>query len=320
MNASPQSAPRPFRYLFGPVHSRRLGRSLGIDLVLPKTCTESCLFCQVGQTDKLTIDRREFVPFDDVMGEFCAWLQNGGTTDVVTLSGSGEPTLHSRFGDVLAGVRQISDFKTVLLSNGTLFWLPEVRDAAVKAHVVKASLSAWDQASFTLINRPHPDLVFDQVFRGICDLRDAFDGELWLEVMVLAGLNDDSDAIQRIAQLAEKVRPDTIHLNTAVRPPAESCARPVSAEALAGLCAVFGPRASVIANPPATTGPGSDLDAESSTNAVLNVLKRRGSRVEDLAQGLSLSPKAVTLAIHVLVQRGLIRTERQNGETYYTGV
>jgi wyosine [tRNA(Phe)-imidazoG37] synthetase (radical SAM superfamily) len=141
-------AAESYRYLFGPVPSRRLGLSLGVDLNPVKVCTENCVFCQVGRTTELTAERREWVPTAEVLAEFDRWAAAGGTADYVTLSGSGEPTMHAGFGEVLRRVQATGRYRTALLSNGSLMWRPEVRRDAAAADVVKVTISAWDEASF----------------------------------------------------------------------------------------------------------------------------------------------------------------------------
>ena len=235
-----------YQHIFGPVNSRRLGRSLGIDLVPRKVCSFNCVFCQVGCTTDLVLERAEYVPFDEVLSEFDGWLAEGGTADYATLAGSGEPTLHSRFGDVIKAVRDRCDARPVLLSNGSLFHLADVRGAACGADIVKGSLSAWDQASFERINRPHPDLSFDNVVSGVKALREEFGGELWLEVVAVGGVNDTADAMERIAALANGVKAERIHLNTVIHPPAEDTALAVPSERLREFAGLFEPAAEVL--------------------------------------------------------------------------
>jgi wyosine [tRNA(Phe)-imidazoG37] synthetase (radical SAM superfamily) len=209
-----------YKHIFGPVPSRRLGQSLGVDLTPYKTCTQDCVFCQLGRTPSKTITRREYVPIKAVLDELGRWLKRGGKPDHITLSGSGEPTLHSRFGEVLRFVRTNSAIKAVLLTNGSLFHLPEVRRQALQAHIVKVSLSAWDQASYGWVNRPHPDLDFKQLIEGQKSFREEFKGEMWIEVFLVAGMNSIPSDVAKIAALVDLLKPDRIHLNTAVRPPA----------------------------------------------------------------------------------------------------
>ena len=237
-----------FHHLFGPVPSRRLGRSLGIDLVPLKTCSFDCVFCQAGHTTCHTLERKEYVSVREVLDEFDAWLAAGGAADFVTLSGSGEPTLHSRFGDVLEAVGARCDARRALLSNGSLFHLPEVRAGAAHADLVKVSLSAWDEATLAAVNRPHAGLTIEAIVSGLTAFRTEFSGELWLEVFVLAGVNDSPEGIRQIAGVAKSIRPDRVHLNTVVRKPAERSARSVSAATLEAIADLFTPRADVIAD------------------------------------------------------------------------
>ena len=166
---------KKFKYLFGPVPSRRFGRSLGVDLTPFKTCSFDCVFCQLGRTPEETIIRKEYVPMDDVLSELDTWLKTDGQADYITLSGSGEPTLHSKFGEIFDFVHSHSSIPTVLLTNGTMLHLPEVRDAAARSDVVKVSLSAWDQDSYEWVNRPHSQLSFEQQVQGQIDFRETDD-------------------------------------------------------------------------------------------------------------------------------------------------
>ena len=151
------------KHLFGPVPSRRFGRSLGVDLTPYKTCSLDCVFCQLGRTTNKTVTREEYVATDAVIAELDEWLKRDGHADYITLAGSGEPTLHSRFGEILEYIRKKSIIPAVLLTNGTMLQFQEVRDAAACANIVKISLSAWDQASYGWVNRPHQQLRFDQL-------------------------------------------------------------------------------------------------------------------------------------------------------------
>ena len=238
-----------YKHLFGPVPSRRLGRSLGVDLVPLKTCSFNCVFCQAGRTPQCTVARKEYVRVPEVIAEFDRWLREHGSADAITLSGSGEPTLHSRFGEVLAAVKERCPIRTALLSNGSLFWQDEVRADARKADIVKLSLSAWDQASLERINRPGAGVQLDRMIEGMQAFRREFRGELWIEVVVLAGLNATRAHMRHIAELAGTVRPDRIQLNAVTRPPAESAAVSPPADVLESFAGIFVPRAELIPDP-----------------------------------------------------------------------
>jgi wyosine [tRNA(Phe)-imidazoG37] synthetase (radical SAM superfamily) len=227
------------KYLFGPVPSRRYGRSLGVDLSRFKTCTLDCCFCQLGHTPHTTLERTAEPPIHEVLAELRLWLTRGEPLDYITASGSGEPTLHLHFGDLFRFVRAETPYRSLLLSNGTLFTLPEVRREAALADVVKLSLHAWDQASFEKIVRPHPSLRFDEILDGYSTFRQAFKGRLDLEVFIVPGINDKPEQVERIAELARRFSPDDISLNTAVRPTADPALNACPQEKMAALSSLF---------------------------------------------------------------------------------
>ncbi len=225
--------------LFGPVPSRRYGRSLGIDLVPMKTCCYDCLFCQLGTTPQTTCDRRDYIPLESVYEELSQWLAKGETVDRMTLCGSGEPTLHAHFGEVLRWIRQRTQVPTLLMSNGALFGDPQVRADAALADTVKISLHFWDEASFQATVRPHPSLHFEAIFEGWKCFREMFTGQLDIEFFALPGINDAPEQINKILALAKDLRPDTLTVNSAARPPAESCVKTVPEADLARLRRLF---------------------------------------------------------------------------------
>lgn len=300
------------KYLFGPVPSRRFGRSLGVDLTPYKTCSLDCVFCQVGRTTDKTVERREYVDMEEVLGELEEWLETDGEADYITLSGSGEPTLHERFGDVLALIREKSDIPSLLLTNGTLLHLPEVREAAALASVVKVSLSAWDQASFGWVNRPHAGLRFEEVVVGQKAFRREYTGRLWMEVFLVSGMNAMPCDVTRIASLAEEIRPDRIQLNTAIRPAAEDFAVPVSKERMAELTHLFHPQAEIIAE----FSNQKDLKSRANKESVLAMLRRRPCTVGQIAEGFGMHLNEVSKYLGNLLSTDQIRTERK-GETIY---
>ena len=298
-----------YSFLFGPVRSRRLGRSLGIDLVPLKVCTYDCPYCQVGQTTDKTLVRRDYVPVEEVVSEFDRWLARDGQADCVTLAGGGEPTLHSRFGDVIDAIGARCGLRRILLSNGSLFSLPEVRAAAIKAEVVKATLSAWDQASYQHLHHPHPSLEFVRYVEGLKAFRKEYRGEYWLEVFVVPGLNESPEAMARIAALAAAIAPDRIHLNTAVRPAWETSIRPVSAAHMNELARLFSPVAEVVgaaAEPAAPVGavaPGTEIDR------IMGLIRRHPCTPTDVAVSLGMDVAGAKAALETLVARGVLRVD-----------
>lgn len=303
----------PHKYLFGPVASRRLGRSLGVDLLPFKTCTLDCIYCECGRTTNLTLQRAAFVPVDAVLAELREWLQTGGTADFITLAGSGEPTLHPGLGDLIRGIRALTKIPICLLTNGTLFCLPEVRAAAALADVVVPSLDAPDAAIFARINRPAPGLTFEQYWEGLRAFAREYRGALWLEVFIVPGVNDDEQCVRKIARLAAELRPAKIQLNTAVRPPADDDVRPATYQQLQALAALFTPPAEVIAAMQAVVQEQTTV----ALDEVLNLVRRRPCTVHDVAHGLSISFSAARAALHELATRGLARCEVHDGQEFF---
>ncbi|MCC7300375.1 MAG: radical SAM protein [Verrucomicrobia bacterium] len=298
-----------YKYLFGPVASRRLGRSLGIDVTPFKTCSFDCVFCQCGCTTRLVAEREEFVLFEDVCEEFERWLAEDGKADCITFAGSGEPTLYSRLGELIDFIKARTAIPLIVLSNGTLLHRITVRDELLKADVVKVSLSAWDNASFKKINRPVPGLSFDQVLAGERDFRNVFPGKLWLEVFLMEGINADEDQVRKIAEASCGIRPDKIHLNTAVRPPADASARPVAKEKLEAFCGFFTPCAEVIASFVADAATERNVDVEK----LVDLVRRHPATAAELAQSFG----AELLAISPLLSDPRLQTEVRGAETYY---
>jgi wyosine [tRNA(Phe)-imidazoG37] synthetase (radical SAM superfamily) len=290
-----------------------LGRSLGIDLVPVKTCTFNCPFCEVGLTTVHTVERCEYVPVDAVLAEFDDWLASGGTADIVTVAGSGEPTLHSRFGDILAAIRARCDIPTALLTNSSLMHLPEVREGAANASIVKVSLSAWDQASFERVNHAHPSLSFESMVEGLRALRGVYNARIWMEVFLMAGVNDDPADVRKIAELAQGIRPDRIQLNTVVRPPADGKAKAVAPEALRTLAVLFAPEAELIAGfqgEPACGSRATEVE-------VVNMLARRPCTAADVAASFGLPLEDAEALLERLQADERIVGERREGGVYY---
>jgi len=302
-----------YKYLFGPVPSRRLGRSLGVDLVPAKTCPFDCLFCEAGPTTLHTIERREYVPIGEVLAELDAWLHAGGVAEYVTLSGAGEPTLHTSFGKVLDFVRSRRCAKSALLTNSSLLGLQEVSDAAARADLVKASLSAWDEESFRTINRPPPQLTFDRVVNGLTEFRARYSGIFWIEVMVVAAVNSTVEAMRRIRAFVEPLKPSRVHLNTVIRTPAYPDTKAVPDARMDLLAACFEPRADVTTGVPATrcaTGSVSGLD-------IMSIIRRRPCTVADITAISGLGSAAIESALAVRVAAGEVLADVRPDGTYY---
>ena len=208
-----------YKYLFGPVPSRRLGMSLGIDLVPKKVCSLNCVYCEVGKTTKLTTDRMEYIKYDNLIGELNQFMSSKPNIDYITFSGSGEPTLNSRIGEVLTYIKQnYPDAKTAILTSGALLSSPQVRSELLEADVILPSLDAATQSVFNKINRPSIDLNITTYIEGLIDLRKEYKGEIWLEVFLLKDYNDSIEELALIKEAILKIKPNIVQLNTLDRP------------------------------------------------------------------------------------------------------
>lgn len=305
-----------YKYLYGPVPSRRLGRSLGIDLFPYKICSLDCIFCQLGHTTKKTLSRKEYVPTDAVLTELKKWLETDAIADYITISGSGEPTLHSKFGVILDFIREHSKIPAVLLTNGTLLHLKEVREAASKANVVKTSLNAWDQISYERVNRPHCDLQFDWLIEGQRTFSEMFKGQLWTEVFLMEGINSRPEDVRKIANISKKIAPDLIHINTAVRPPSEDYVRPLTYEQMKKLAAFFEPTAEIIAEFDANH----KMPLMANQATIFAMLQRRPCTAKQIADAFSVNINEVLKLLISLMQTHRIRAVRRNNSFYYVAI
>ena len=301
-------------HVFGPVPSRRLGRSLGVDLVPMKTCSYDCVYCQLGRTPETTVDRAEYAPVGEVIAEVSRKLSAGVAADYVTLSGSGEPTLHARLGGVIERLKGITDIPVAVLTNGSLLWNDDVLRELRSADVVLPSLDAGDAALFAHVNRPHPAITFDRMLDGLTRLRDAFPGKIWLEVMLLGGITGVEAEARKLAALAERIRPDVVHLNTAVRPAAEEFAFALTDDELRRLRPLFGPTAELAArHDPAREDPGFSGCATDITE----LLRRRPCTVGDIAGALGIHRNEVVKYLEGLTRSGAVVARQRGRDRYY---
>ena len=302
-----------FKYVFGPVPSRRLGRSLGIDLVPFKTCSYDCIYCQLGRTTKKTVERREYVPLKAVLSELRLKLRQC-EPDYITLSGSGEPTLYAPIGELIRGIKKITEIPVAVLTNGSLLWDMNVQDALLLADVVVPSLDAGDDASFQHVNRPHPSISFDKMVGGLVEFRKRYSKVIWLEVFLLGGITAIKTEVSRIAKITRHIRPDRIQLNTVTRPPAEDFAFPVPMAQMKRFCRVFGGKAEVIAEYQGIIG---KTAATPDAGGIMALLGRRPCTLKDIADGLNLHPTQVAKALEHLRDDGKITEKRVDNRIYY---
>lgn len=300
--------------IFGPVPSRRLGLSLGVDLVPFKVCTLDCIYCQVGHTTRKSIERESFVNVDRVMQELDARLQQGPRPDYITLSGSGEPTLNRDLGSIIDAIKGITETPIALITNGTLLHRAAVRSECQHADVILPSLDATDDTRFQQINRPHAELTVANHVAGLEALRAEYHGQIWLEVFLVQDLNTGEDHLHALKSHIQRIRPDRVHLNTAVRPTADPHVRAVPATTLNTWAARLGPTCEVIAD---FQHVKTDTPLAECTDTIVTLLQRRPCSSEDVATGLGIERPHADHLLEQLVKQGKIYSEAKSGRTFY---
>lgn len=309
------SLQRETSYAYGPVPSRRLGRSLGVDLVPPKACTFDCVYCQLGRTTDLTVERACRAPVHEVLADVAQRLD--ADPDYLTVSGSGEPTLHAQVGEVIRGLHDLSDVPVAVLTNGSLFHLPEVRNALLTADRVIPSLDVPDEELYRKVNRPHPALTFDLLVEGLVRFRQEYDGVLALEVLLVGGVTDGVDVVERLAPLVERIAPDVVQLGTVIRPPADAGVRAVPVAVLHELAHLLPGAVDVtldVAPPPV------DAPLAAVADDAVNLVARRPCTVEDVAAGLGIHPGEAIKLLRALSLEDRVKTRREGGRVYYVAV
>lgn len=301
--------------IYGPVPSRRLGRSLGIDLLPAKICTYNCVYCQLGKSSAKTVKRRAYRNADTVIKQLRQCLAEDIPLDCITLAGSGEPTLNSDIGRVISQIKKISALPVVVLTNGSLLPDPDVRASLMTADIVIPSLDAHSAKLFETINRPHHFIGFDQMVGGIADFSKEFRGQLWLEMFIMEGINAALSDAEAFRPLVEKINPDKIYVNTAVRPPAETFIRPASSDRIHEFYNLLDkqPQQDV----KFTRYQPTDHTEGGIADDIFALIARRPVTKEDIANGLGLAGDSVQTAIDELLANGKIDAIEKNQQTYY---
>ncbi|MGC9054862.1 MAG: radical SAM protein, partial [Candidatus Hydrogenedens sp.] len=186
-------------HVFGPVYSRRLSKSLGIDLVPFKTCTQDCVYCQLGPTTCKLLERASFCNVGEVISELRLKLETV-SPNFITIAGSGEPTLCKELGTVISEIKKITPIPLAVLTNGSLLYQSDVRKDLIQADIVCPSLDAGDDYTFQKVNRPIPTIDFETFLNGLIQFRSEYSGKIWLEVLLVRGITDTQEEVIKIAQ------------------------------------------------------------------------------------------------------------------------
>ncbi len=322
-------------HIFGPVNSRRLGRSLGIDLFLKKICNLNCIYCEVGPTDHLTCQRDEYTPTADIICEinkYCLQQERVAELDFVTVTASGEPTLHTGFGEILSHLKQAMEKPVAVLTNGTTLSDPAVRKELSMADVVIPSLDAARLSSFRRIDRPATCLDLESIIDGLLAFSREYTGQIWLEILLAQGINDSKDDIDALRRVTSAMRIDRIQLNTVARPPLEAFALPLPKEAMAEISRKFHQddpdRAVDLLASGADQKDGgavekelylaNDAETQALLAEIIEMLKRRPCTAADINRTFHLGgPDKVEQLLDPLVRGGRVQQRVHGDRLYY---
>jgi len=303
-------------YVYGPVPSRRLGLSLGLNIIPKKTCTLNCIYCQCGRTTRLTVARRPFFPVKEIIAQVRAAVK-GRRIDYLTFSGEGEPTLNQDIGKIIRLLKKEFPIPIAVITNSTLLSDPQVRQNLYPADLVVPTLAAADQETFAHLNRPHPRLSIDKIATGLKRFRRYFSGKIWLEIMLVKNINDSPEHLMKLRRLAYEINPDRIQLNTVVRPPAEPFALPLTQDDLIQVQMLFGPESEIAQSPIPKTQSRFRGDP---VRAVLGVVENRPVTAQDLIHSLGISEKQLKPLLSLLVRNKRLKKIIYWGKIFYEPV
>jgi wyosine [tRNA(Phe)-imidazoG37] synthetase (radical SAM superfamily) len=306
------------KHIYGPVPSRRLGRSLGIDLVPKKSCTYDCIYCQIGRTTRRTIERTEYIPASSILRDVKKALREwGDAVDYIACSGSGEPTLNLAIGEVIQGIKELTSVPVAVITNSSLLHQGEVREAILLADVVMPSLDAVTPSVFQTVNRPHPSLDITQIIQGLADFRREYEGQIWLEILLCRGVNNGKEEIEALQQAIRTIKPDKVQLNTVVRPAMEDYAAPLSLDAMENIKATLGGNSEIIAE---FKRQGQTIVGAAVEQQVIHLIQRRPVTTDDLARILGLHHLEITKILDKLTKEGKLSYRVFNQRIYYETV
>lgn len=306
-----------YKHLFGPVPSRRLGMSLGVDLVPKKVCSLDCVYCEVGETTKLTLDRKEYVKFDKIKQELTHYFNHDQEPDYITFSGSGEPTLNIFIGEILQFIKQKKpDIPVAVLTNGTLLYNKTVRNGILNADVVLPSLDAATEEVFKKINRPAKNLSFDKYIHGLIDFRKEFNGKIWLEIFILPNYNDTVHELKELKNMILRIKPDLVQLNTLDRPGTVPNLHGATRDELKRIVDFLNlDNVEIIAASPERKNIQSWRNDKE--KVIIETIERRPCTIDDLSKILGLHVNEINKYLDVLEASNKIETVNQERGVFY---
>ncbi|HHF53275.1 MAG TPA: radical SAM protein [candidate division WOR-3 bacterium] len=305
-----------FKYVYGPVPSRRLGRSLGVNPIPFKTCNYSCIYCQLGRTDHFINERRDFFSKEEILSEIKQAIKiHKEDIDYITFVGEGEPTLCKSLGWLIKEVKKITSLPVAVITNGALLYREDVREELLPAEVVMPSLDTAKEHTFRRLNRPHRDLDIKSIIQGMIQFRNIFIGRFWVEIMLVRGINDTEKELLALKEALEKIKPDRIYINVPIRPPAEKWVEIPDEEALVRAHSILGD-VFIVANK--EEGRFDTRGFSNLEDAIISITRRhpmRRSQIRDILQ--RYGEENFEEIMDRLIKEGKLKEIKYRNDTFY---
>jgi len=306
-----------YEYLFGPVPSRRLGISLGVDLIPYKTCSLNCVYCEIGRTTDLKIKRKEYIKIDKIIEELNTYLKSNPELDFITFSGQGEPTLNSGMEKVIDFLKDnYPEYRIAVITNSTLIHRENVRKCLKKCNVILPSLDSATKKSFQKINRPHSNLNINKIIEGLIKFSKDFNGKIWLEIFIIPGINNSYTELKALKKHIIKIDPDIIQLNTLDRPPAESWVKKASLKNLEDIKDFFKPLKTEIIAKYKRRSQITSFNKNISKQ-IINTVQRRPCTIQELKEILNIHKNELNKYLGSLVEDGILEKDKRERGTFY---
>ncbi len=306
-------------FIFGPVPSRRLGLSLGINIVPFKTCSFNCIYCEVGKTTDLTVKRKSFYDVDEIKKDFVETVDKSGHIDFVTFSGSGEPTLNSDIGELIDFVKSFNKYKIAVLTNGSLMYKESVRKDLINADVVVPSLDAALSGVFKKVNLPHKDLEIDKIIDGLFKFKKEFKGQVWLEILFVEGVNDSEENLNALIEAVNRISPDIVQIGTVDRPPAYSSAHKVNDEKMMDIYTYLSAHLKMKVDIIGSFNKENDKFYDNIERSIIKMVNIRPCSKDELKSIFNLNDESIKETLDKLIGEEKIYTEEFQSKLFVVG-
>ena len=303
--------------VFGPVLSKRLGNSLGIDVIPHKTCSYNCIYCQLGSEENTITDLTNYYSVDEIIYELKEALLNNKNIDYITFTGSGEPTLYKDLKKLIYEIKQITDIPVCVITNGSLLYKQEMRSNLLLADLIIPSLDAGNEETFKLIDNPNKEIDFDKMVEGLIEFKKVFKGEYWLEIFLLKDINDNEDELDDIIKIVKKIKPDRIQLITATRRVANEKAKALSDEELKKIKKYFNSKCDIEIDIPNISENHKGNTRILTEEDIVNFLIRQPDTAYIIAKSFNENERKVKELLDLLIKKNKVREEIVNGVVSY---